>query len=56
MPDSVDKLDCVSVSQLQCNTIHVVDEVSKLHTVPLKQWIREHAIFKFWGDTVDKKQ
>jgi len=33
-----------------------VTEVSKLHKVPLQQWIAEGVTFKFVGDNVDKKK
>ena len=33
-----------------------MDEVSSMHTVPLRQWITDGEVFKFWGDNVDKKQ
>ena len=34
----------------------MMDEVSSMHTVPLRKWIADGAVFKFWGDNVDKKQ
>ena len=37
-------------------TLRLVEEVSKLHTVPLKQWIQDGQVLKFWGDNVDKKR
>ena len=33
-----------------------MDDVSKLHTVPIRQWIQDGVVFKFWGDNVDKQQ
>lgn len=33
-----------------------MDEVGKLHTVPIQKWIREGIVFKFWGDNVDKQR
>ena len=36
--------------------LNVIDEVSKLHTVPLSKWIANDILFKFWGDNVDKKR
>lgn len=33
-----------------------MDELSLSHTVPLKKWLEEGAVFKFWGDNVDKKK
>ncbi len=35
-------------------TLQLMDDVSKLHAIPIQQWIREGAVFKFWGDNVDK--
>ena len=32
-----------------------MEDVSKLHSIPLEQWIAEGSIFKFIGDNVDKK-
>ena len=37
-------------------TLRIMDDVSKLHTVPLKQWISDGVVFKFWGDNLDKQQ
>lgn len=33
-----------------------MEEVSRLHTVPIQQWLRDGVVFKFWGDNVDKQQ
>ena len=33
-----------------------MDEISKLHTPPLSQWISGNVCFKFWGDNVDKRR
>ena len=33
----------------------MVEEASKLHKVPLQQWIADDITFKFIGDNVDKK-
>ena len=38
------------------HTLRLVEEMSKLHSVHLKQWIEDGVIFKFWGDNVDKKR
>lgn len=37
-------------------TLNLLDDISKLHTVPLSKWIRNDIPFKFWGDNVDKKR
>lgn len=42
---------CVSYRE----TLDLMDEVGKLHTVPIQKWIREGTIFKFWGDNVNKQ-
>lgn len=33
-----------------------MDDLSETHIVPLKKWINEGVVFKFWGDNVDKKK
>ena len=33
-----------------------MDDISQLHKVPNQQWISDGAIFKFWGDNVDKQR
>ena len=43
---------CVSYNA----TLRLTEEISKLHTVPIHQWIKDGAVFKFWGDNVDKQQ
>lgn len=37
-------------------TLGLVDEISKLHTVPLSEWVANDVPFRFWGDNVDKKR
>ena len=37
-------------------TLRLTEDVSKLHTVPVEQWIRECVVFKFWGDNLDKQR
>lgn len=37
-------------------TLRLMDDISKLHTVPIQQWIDDRDVFKFWGDNIDKKQ
>ena len=37
-------------------TLNLMDDVGKLHTVPIKKWISEGVVFKFWGDNVDKQR
>lgn len=37
-------------------TLSLLDDVSKLHTTPLQQWIADDVLIKFWGDNVDKKK
>ena len=43
---------CVSY----CTTLRLVQKISTLNSAPLKQWIKEDIILKFWGDNVDKMQ
>ena len=43
---------CLSYS----STIHLIDELSKKHAVPLQEWIRDGKVVKFWGDNVDKQR
>lgn len=43
---------CVSYSA----TLRLMEDVSKLHTVPIQQWINDGVVFKFWGDNIDKQQ
>lgn len=43
---------CLSYS----STLHLIDELSKKHMVPLEKWIKDGAVVKYWGDNVDKKQ
>lgn len=33
-----------------------MDQVSKLHTIPISKWIENGEVIKFWGDNVDRKQ
>ena len=37
-------------------TLRIMDDVSKLHTIPIQQWISDGVVFKFWGDNLDKQQ
>ena len=37
-------------------TLELVENVSKLHDAPLKQWIADGVTFKFIGDNVDLKR
>ena len=40
---------CVSYNA----TLRLTEEIS---TVPIHRWIKDGAVFKFWGDNVDKQQ
>ncbi len=31
-------------------TLKLMEEVAKLHTVPIQRWIQDKVVFKFWGD------
>ncbi len=46
----------VGVCMSYTATLSLLDEVSKLHTTPLQQWIADDVLVKFWGDIVDKKR
>ena len=43
---------CVSYS----STLRLMDQVSKLHTIPISKWIENGEVIKFWDDNVDRKQ
>ena len=43
---------CVSYSA----TLRLMDQVGKLHTVPIRDWTKANAVIKFWGDNVDKQR
>lgn len=43
---------CVSYTA----TGRLIEALSDHHTVPLKKWLAEGVVFKFWGDNVDKKR
>lgn len=50
------RMNHVGVCMSYTATLNLLNEVSKLHTTPLKQWIADDVLFKFWGDNVDKKK
>lgn len=35
-------------------TLVLLDEIAKLHTLPLSRWIASGTPFMFWGDNIDK--
>ena len=35
-------------------TLRLMEDISKLHKVPIEQWIKEGVVLKFWGDNLDK--
>ena len=37
-------------------TLRLMDEVGKLHIVPIQDWIKADAVVKFIGDNVDKQR
>ena len=41
---------------MSCTATLDLDEISKLHTTPLQQWITDGVQIEFWGDNVDKKK
>ena len=50
------RLNHLNVSLSYNATLAAVTEVSRLHKVPLQQWIAEGVTFKFVGDNVDKRK
>lgn len=50
------RLNHVGVCLSYSATLNLMDEISKLHTAPLSQWIADDVPFKFWGDNVDKRR
>ena len=46
----------MSVCLSYTSTLRLIGEISKLHDVPIQQWLAEGATFKFIGDNVDKKR
>ena len=37
-------------------TLRLVEAISQLHTVPLRKWIKDGQVLKFWGDNVDQRK
>ena len=37
-------------------TLHLMDELSKLHVFPLKKWIENGSVIKYIGDNLDKQK
>ena len=50
------RLNHVSVALSYTGTLKVIDEVSALHTVPLKQWIASNVPIKFVSDNFNRKR
>ena len=51
-----ERLNQVNVCVSYPATLAHMDEVACLYTVPIKQWIAQDDVFKFFGDNVNKKQ
>ena len=51
-----ERLNQVNVCVSYPATLAHMDEVARLYTVPIKQWIAQDDVFKFFGDNVNKKQ
>ena len=34
-------------------TLRLTEDVSKLHKVPIEEWIKKGVVLKFWGDNLD---
>lgn len=50
------RLNHVGVCTSYTTTLSLLDDISKLHTTPLQQWILDGVLVKFWGDNVDTKK
>ena len=50
------RLNHVGVCVSYTATLSLLDSISKLHTLPLTQWIADDVVFKYCGDNVDKKK
>ena len=50
------RLNHINICVSYCATLRVAQKTSTLNSAPLKQWIKEDIIFKFWGDNMDKMQ
>ena len=37
-------------------TLRLVDQISRLHQIPIRKWIEDGIIFQFVGDNVNKKK
>jgi hypothetical protein len=37
-------------------TLRLLDDISKLHSIPIEQWIKDGDVLKFWGDNADKQR
>ena len=42
---------CVSYQ----STLRLMDELGKLHTVPIQKWIKDGLVIKYWGDNIEKQ-
>lgn len=49
------RLNHVNICASYLATLRLVEEVSKLHSVPIDRWISDDITFKFIGDNLDKK-
>ena len=50
------RLNHVNACTSYSATLDMVNDISKFNTAPIKKWIEEGTVFKFWGDNVDKQQ
>lgn len=50
------RLNHVNICTSYSATLELIDALSKFNTAPIKRWMDEGSIFKFWGDNVDKQQ
>ena len=50
-----DRLNQVNVCMSYPATLSLMDEVSSMHTVPLRQWITDGEVFKFTMSIKNKR-
>ena len=50
------RMNHVGVCMSYTATLNLLDEVSKLHTTPLQQWIADDVLFKFWVTMLTRRR
>ena len=51
-----ERLNHVNVCVSYPATLALMEQVSTMHSIPLKKWIEDGEVIKFWGDNVDKQR